>query len=259
LGLDDSAAVPVRDSWIDALPAGPDLGSRPVLGAGAPGPLLDGRPSTVGQVFVVHGTGVQPRFYQLSGGGLVPTTATAAAVALADPATAAAYGNQAPLARELSPAALGSASVLPAPNWHSQAPPSPPTLAAGGGQVPCAEVGTGGDRTAVSLVIAPAVAVGGSTVEGPALSRDARVADQVAVRPGGGLLARTRPAPDAPGAGLYLVTEDGAKYPVASAEVAEALGVPVSAAVAVPADLLALLPTGPVLDRIGNGGDPPVS
>jgi type VII secretion protein EccB len=259
LGLDDSTAMPVRDSWIDVLPAGPDLGSRPVAGRGARGPLLDGRPSTVGEVFVVHGTGLQPRFYQLSSGGLVPMTATAAAIALADPAATASYGNQPPLARELSPAALGSASVLPAPDWQAEAPPSPPALAAGLDRLPCAQVVPGPNRPAVSLVTAPPGLIARTILGGPELTHDARVADWVAIQPGSGLLARTQPVEGVPGAGLYLVTEDGAKYPVASADAAEALGVPVSSAVGVPADLLALLPTGPVLDRIGNGGDLPVS
>jgi type VII secretion protein EccB len=254
LGLDDSAALPVRDSWVDVLPAGPDLGSRPVADRGAQGPVLDGRPSTVGEVFVVHGTGLQPRFYQVSRGGLAPMTATAAAIALADPAAAASYGNQPPQARELSATALGSATVLPAPDWQAGAPPSPPALATGTARIPCAQVVPGAVGPTVSLVTAPPGLVVRTIVDGPELTHTARAADWVAVQPGSGLLARTEPAPGIPGAGLYLITEDGAKYPVASADAADALGVPVSAAVAVPADLLALLPTGPVLDRIGNGG-----
>jgi len=262
LGLDDSAAVPIRDSWINGLPAGPDLGAPPRPGRGNPGPVLDGQPSRVGQVFVVHGTGVPARFYQLSAAGLVPATATAAALALGDPAAAAAYGDQPPQPRELSPAAFGSATVLPAPDWQAQAPAAPPSLAPGGlgsATVPCVQAVPGADRPAVSLVTAPADVAWEPTVDGPALVRDARTADLIAVEPGGGLLARTQPAPGLPGAGLYLVTEDGAKYPVASADAAEALGEPVPSAVPVPADLLALLPTGPVLDRIGNGGGLPVS
>jgi hypothetical protein len=257
LGLDDSAAVPVRDSWIDALPAGPDLGPQPLPGRGDPGPVLDGRPTRVGQVFVVHGTGVAARLYQLSASGLVPATVTATALALGDPDAALSYGHQPPLPFELSPAALGSTAVLPAPGWQAQAPGTPPALVAGGlgsATVPCVQAVPGADRATVSVVTAPAEVAGDSPVGGPALVGDARTADLIAVRPGGGLLARTQPAPGLPGVGLYLVTEDGAKYPVASADAAEALGEPVSSAAAVPADLLALLPTGPVLDRIGEGG-----
>jgi hypothetical protein len=80
------------------------------------------------------------------------------------------------------------------------------------------------------------------------VTRDGRVADLVEVTPGAGLIARTRPAPGVPGAGVYLITEAGAKFPVADAEAAEALGFSVDAAELVPAELLALLPTGPVLD-----------
>jgi hypothetical protein len=249
----------VRDAWINVLPAGPDLGSRQVAGSGARGPLLDGRPSTVGEVFVVHSAGLQPRYYQLSSGGLAPMTATAAAIALADPAARASYGNQSPRVRELSPAALGSASVVPAPDWQAEVPPTPPTLASGPGRLPCAQVVPGAVRPAVSLVTAPPGLIAQTILEEPELTDDPRVADWVALQPDSGMLARTQPVEGVQGAGLYLVTEDGAKYPVASAEAAEALGVPVSSAVGVPADLLALLPTGPVLDRIGKGGGLPMS
>jgi type VII secretion protein EccB len=254
LGLDDGAAVPVRDSWINALPPGPDLGPRPVADRGVPGPRLDGHPSRVGQVFVVHGTGVPARFFQLSAGGLVPATPTATALALGDPSAAGSYGDRPPAPLELSPAALGSATVLPAPAWQSQAPATPPVLAPAAGQVPCVRALPGADPPAVSVLTAPAGIAEDSTVDGPGLVRDARAADRVAIQPGGGLLARTQPAAGEPGAGLYLVTDDGAKYPVAGEAAAGALGLPVSAAVPVPADLLALLPTGPVLERIGEGG-----
>jgi hypothetical protein len=81
-----------------------------------------------------------------------------------------------------------------------------------------------------------------------------RIADQVTVAPRAGLLARTLPSPGVPGEGMYLVTEDGAKFPVANDAAASALGYSSSTAVAVPADLLALLPSGPVLQMLGSGG-----
>jgi hypothetical protein len=83
-----------------------------------------------------------------------------------------------------------------------------------------------------------------------AVSRDDRVADRIEIAPGAGLLVRTRPAPGVAGAGIYLVTESGAKFPVADPDSATALGLPVDSAQLVPSDLLALLPTGPVLNRI---------
>jgi hypothetical protein len=86
------------------------------------------------------------------------------------------------------------------------------------------------------------------------LTADARVADEVDIAPGAGLLARTLPAPGVPGTGLYVVTEDGAKFPVANEAAATALGYRIASAVPVTADLLALLPTGPVLGLLGQGG-----
>jgi hypothetical protein len=113
---------------------------------------------------------------------------------------------------------------------------------------------------AVSVVTAPAVPVlTANAVSAPVskaapggLADSGRVADAVQVAPRAGLLARTLPAPGAPGRGLYLVTEEGAKFPVASETAATALGYAVSSAVPVPADLLALLPTGPVLNVLGG-------
>ncbi|MFB9839795.1 type VII secretion protein EccB, partial [Actinoallomurus acaciae] len=100
----------------------------------------------------------------------------------------------------------------------------------------------------------PATTVTASTAVGGTAPADGRAADPVQVAPKAGLLARTLPAPGVPGEGLYLVTEDGARFPVADDAAAKALGYSTSAAVAVPADLLALLPTGPVLRTLGSGG-----
>src|SRR5690606_34517990 len=71
----------------------------------------------------------------------------------------------------------------------------------------------------------------------------------VEVAPGSGVLASTAPAPGVSGTGLYLVSDTGLKYPVADAETAAALGLAAEAALAVPEELLSLLPTGPLIDR----------
>jgi type VII secretion protein EccB len=297
LGYDAGVAVPVRDAWVNALPAGPDLGPLAVDGRGAAGPDLDGASTVVGQVFVVRGLASAERYYLLTGAGLLPVSRTGAALALGDPATGAAYPGVTVQARELSPAALASAAVLPAPAPMADLPPAPPALlAAQPGLMPCVRATAGADAGTATLVTAPAgaavggaavggAAVGGAAVGGPAvggpavggsgiggsgvggpgvggvvdgplLDRDALTADLLAVRPGGGLLARTMPAPGVGGAGLYLVTEPGVKYPVADGAAAQALGYQDSAAVRVPASLLSLLPSGPVLHLLGGpGGD----
>src|SRR4051812_16856746 len=140
-------------------------------------------------------------------------------------------------------------------------PPRPPPPA---GRIPCARSVRAATRADPWLVPVPAVPVTAAnavpaTVPAPGTATAAdpagnRIADQVVIAPKAGLLARTLPAPGVPGEGLYLVTEDGAKFPVADDAAATALGHSTATATAVPADLLALLPTGPVLRTLGSGG-----
>ncbi|MGW5050416.1 type VII secretion protein EccB [Actinokineospora sp. NPDC004072] len=237
IGLDPAAAVRVDPAWLNTLPAGPDLGSPPVP-SGGPGPVVAGQPTTVGQLVTVPDA-VGGGRYAVRAEGLVPVTATVAALIMADP-------DRGGLpALRITPAQLAEQTILPAPVWQAELPPEPPAPLRTDDRAPC--VRWAGD-TAV-LATAPLPDAQAPTAAG--LVRDGRVADRIAVAPGAGLLARTRPAPGVPGAGAYLVTESGAKYPVADGEAAAALGLPAETAHAVPADLLALLPTGPVLARIG--------
>jgi len=120
---------------------------------------------------------------------------------------------------------------------------------------PCALVGTAGRTTKTAVVAVPAaVLAAADPVDAAGMQRDSRTADRVAVTPGGGMLTRTLAAPGVPGEGLYLVVDSGAKYPVDGDAAAKALGYAPDRAAAVPADLLALLPTGPVLHLLGGGG-----
>ncbi|MGH3380323.1 MAG: type VII secretion protein EccB [Actinoallomurus sp.] len=259
LGFSDDGALGVRDAWVNTLPAGPDLPQPAVTDRGKAGPKLDGRPTKLGEVFVVHGTGMAPHLYLLTPDGLQPLTQTGATLALSDPGTAKAYDGGTPAAQELSTAALASARVLPSPAWQTQLPAAPPTLGPLAGRMPCVSVVPGGSRVTPELVTVPAMPVTGvntvSDAGGSAAGDADHVADHVEVAPGAGLLARSLPAPGVPGAGLYLITEDGTRFPVGSDDAAGALGYVVSSAVPVPAGLLALLPGGPVLDVFGRGGD----
>lgn len=234
LGLDPADAIPVDPAWLNALPAGPDLGAPPVARGGS-GPDVDGRPTTLGQLVSVPDA-VGDRTFVVAENGLLPVSLTVAALLTADP------NPETPPTITLTPARLVTQPVLAAPAWQADLPPRPPAAWDAERRVPC--VRWQDERAA--LVSAPELA--GVGVAGDKITRDERVADLVQVRPGAGMIARTRPAPGVPGAGIYLVTEAGAKFPVADGEAAEALGFSVEAAVLVPAELLALLPTGPVLD-----------
>ncbi|MGW5642789.1 type VII secretion protein EccB [Saccharopolyspora sp. NPDC003752] len=253
LGYDGLKALPVRDSWINAIPAGPDLAPVPVAGLGSPGPVLGGQPTKVGQVFQVDVVGRRPAFYLLTGSGLMQVNQTAAALALGNPGVA--TGGK---ARELAPAAMAAVAAVASPDTMANLPDEPPALMAfEDGQGPCvlAEPGAGDVRT----TLVKATVDNGVVVGGPGLVRDEFTADRIEVKPGAGMLARTLPAPGTPGMGLYLVTDAGAKFPVPNEKAATALGYRVSDAVALPAELLSLLPTGPVLspENAAGGGAPP--
>ncbi|GLZ38937.1 type VII secretion protein EccB [Actinokineospora sp. NBRC 105648] len=237
LGLDPATVVPVTASWLNTLPAGPDLGSPDVRRGGA-GPVIGGAPTVVGQLLEVPESVVGRKFYLVEAGGLVPLTDTVAALLVADPAT-----PEPP--RRVTASALANVPLHPVPDWQSATPAALPTPLELDGGAPCVRW-TG---ESAEVIAGPQITAG----RGPATQavvRDARTADRVEVAPGAGLLVRTRPAPGVPGAGLYLVTDAGTKFPVASGDAAAALGTPADTATPVPADLIALLPTGPVLDRI---------
>ncbi|MGW3472385.1 type VII secretion protein EccB [Saccharopolyspora sp. NPDC000995] len=250
LGYNDNSAIRVRDAWVNALPAAPDLGAPPVSGQGEPGPVLDGQQTVIGQVFVVNGVGMSERYFILAKQGLIPVTKTGAALALGNPATAAAYGGTQVTARKLSSAALASATVLPAPEAMAAWPPTPPTLM--DDQSPCVQSVTVGGNISQRLVSQPSV-WNAEVVDGPGFVRNKLTADRIAMQPGSGLLVRTLPAPGVTGAGLYLIAEPGAKFPVPNEGSAAALGFSGARAVGVPASLLDLLPTGPVLSGKGGG------
>ncbi|GAB1515282.1 type VII secretion protein EccB [Actinophytocola sp. KF-1] len=235
LGMDPAAAVAVDSAWLNTLPAGPDLGSPPVE-HGGPGPDVANRPSVLGQLVTVPDA-VGDTTFVVAKGGLVPVSRTVATLLGADP------GNASPPAMAITPAQLATQTVLPAPVWQAELPASPPSAVDSEAGKPC--VRWQSDRAA--LVTVPSMPGSPDTAQA-GVTRDGRVADLVEVAPGAGMLARTRPAPGVPGAGVYLITEAGAKFPVADGEAAEALGFSVDAAELVPAELLALLPTGPVLD-----------
>ncbi|SFS31207.1 type VII secretion protein EccB [Saccharopolyspora flava] len=249
LGYDASTALPVRDAFINAMPAGPDLGPPQIPGAGQPGPALGGRPTRIGQIFSVSVVGRPQTLYMLTTGGLMPVNGTTAALAMGDPSGG---GQTGPTA--LSPAAMASVGQVPSSPTMAQLPDKPPALlATDDTTAPCALTRPGPRGAQSALAIGPAD--GGVVVGGPGIDGDEFTADRIDVHPGAGALARTLPAPGVPGAGLYLVTDSGAKYPVPGQNAAEALGYRLTDAVPVPAHLLSLLPTGPVLapERAAGG------
>jgi type VII secretion protein EccB len=247
LGLGRSPVISVSPAWLNAVPAGPDLTPLTVPGAGAPGLVLGSLHTRVGQVLTQQNVGSPTEYYVVVAGGVVPVTSTQAAIALSDPASAAAYRG-APIAPvTVSPATMAHAHIV-----HqmladgADAPSAPPQDGAGPG-VPCMNYpGTGGMAPQLVFTAPPAGAP--PAVGMPGVTGSPQNANLVSVAPDGGALARPQAAPGVGGNSLYLVTDAGVKFPVPSPSALLALGYRAGRAAPMPAALLGLLPTGPALD-----------
>lgn len=240
----------VRSTLLDLLPAGPDLGSLPIVGRGSAGPTLAGQPTRIGEI-VTAVAGRRP--YLVVSTGLIPLTPMAATLALGDPRTAAAYADGAVRPVALGTAALAAASIVPAPTWLADLPALPTLLATDADHVPCVRIDSTPTSFRSSVIVAAPARVRGQAPSTVGLRVDADTADQVSIPAGGGALARVTAVAGAQVGGLVLITEDGGKYPVAGDDAAAALGYSPDSAVPVPPAVLALLPTGPTLTALGGG------
>ncbi len=248
LGLGRAPVIGVSPVWLNAIPVGPDLTPVTVPGVGSQGPVLGSLHTSVGQVLTQQNVGSPTEYYIVVAGGVVPITSTQAAIALSDPASAAAYRG-APVAPVMvSPAAMAHAPIVHRTLAdETDAPLAPPRDDSGVAGVPCMDYqGAGGHAPA--LVFAPAPAGAQPPVGLPGVTGSPQNASLIGVAPNGGALVRPQAAPGVGGNSLYLVTDAGVKFPVPSASTLLALGYRVGRAAAMPAALLGLLPTGPALD-----------
>lgn len=263
LGYGSVTPRPVSAAFLDALVEGPDLTAPAVPGRGDDGPSLDGRATSIGQVFRVSVPGSADRpYYLLRREGLVPLTDTGAALALGDPGTRKeAYDGAAPAAAVLGAGVLKQ-HLAPGAEGRSPAssglPSSPPRAAdVPEGHSPCVRVEPGSDGIRVGTVMVPATALGPVTEPAadevtPACLR----VDGVIVRPGHGALVRVLGADGAVvGDTTYLVADNGVKYRVPSKAALEALGHTTAEVRALPSPLLSMLPTGPDLDPAAATGE----
>ncbi|MEU6537081.1 type VII secretion protein EccB [Streptomyces sp. NPDC047000] len=266
LGYGSVTPRPVSAAFLDALVSGPDLASPEVPGRGAAGPSMDGRRSTIGQVFLVQVPGSDRQYYLLRKEGLVPLTATGAALVLGDPATRKkAYGGAAPTAGALGADVLRD-RLAPGREGRSTAsaglPDVPPrAVVVPDGTAACARVQPGDGFTRVTTVLVPRSSLAPVTQAASGESSTACVpVDAVVVRPGHGALVRVLGAGGARvGATTYFVADDGVKYRVPSAAALKALGYTEADAVALPSPLLSMLASGPDLDPDAAAGDASVS
>ncbi|WP_330327789.1 type VII secretion protein EccB [Streptomyces pseudovenezuelae] len=253
LGYGSTPRLAVSAAFLNSVPSGPDLTPVEVPDLGARGPSLGGRSTRIGEVFRITVPGSAERFYLLRGEGLVPLTATDAALLLGDPdLRKKVYDGRAAQIATLGADAL-SGHVAPGADRSApdtERPSSPPEpVGVDEDTTVCVRVQPGdkGPRISVALVAAGGL---GPAAQAPAegLTPACVPVGRITVPPGGGDLVRALGASGSEvGGTLYLVTDTGMKYRVGSAQALASLGYAESQARGLPAPLLAMLPTGPDL------------
>jgi type VII secretion protein EccB len=222
--------APVPSAVVNALGVAADIARVPIPDRGEPFAPVPG--ARVGQVFLVDGRQHAVALVQ----GLAPVTPFQAALVLGDPATVEQVGQTAP-------ATLGPGEYARLPRttfpgtWHGLPGEMPQLITAGPAAAVCASSAPGGE-----VVVSSAPPRGA-----PVAASSTGLADEVRLPPAHGVLAVAGAAPGADAGALYLVTDLGVRHPLASADVLPALGYGGAKPVPVPAEILALLPTGPGL------------
>jgi type VII secretion protein EccB len=240
LNYTGAARLPVADAWLDAVPAGTDLRFPAVEGRGtAPGWAAP--PGVrIGQVVEVSNVGTVTRYFLVEKAGLRALGETEAALALGDPRATAAYPGIPVRPVPVAPAALTEAPAVPDPVARPDYPARPPALVATTGAVSVCAVPGAGPTAVPALHLVPAATLAARkplTVAGGAR--------EVVVPPGRGALARA----EGDGGALYLVTDQGLRYPLRDDAARAALGYGRARPVVLSTRILELLPLGPVLDR----------
>jgi len=229
----------VGEAFLAALTPGPDLAPLAVPDAGAPaGRALGGAPATVGQLFRAAG-----QHYILLRAGLAPVGQVTARLAGRPPT-------------EISAAEVGSALVNTAVEPPGLPSDIPSVRGADAAAMTCAGFRAGSTELVLEAhqqVAADLAATVESAGSGGGTGADgAPVADRVLLAGGHGALVTALPPPGVTATGIvFLLTDQGLKYPLPRAgtdKVQASLGYERVRPVAVPAALLALVPTAAALD-----------
>jgi len=247
-GFAGMSPVPATDSWLNALPTGPGLGANLPAAVGIPGPRVGQTRTRVGQILATRLSSGATANYLVRSDGLSPIDDTEAALALADPATRAAYPGREVVAITANVNDIAATPTSNSPPPGVAYPPEPPNPVGGATLLDrslCVRLtfspsaGATADLvTVASSYLASAMPVSGGD----------RTADAVMVAADHGSVVAGQASPGVDSGARYLITDLGIKYPLPSNDAAVDLGYRGVTPTAVPTMLLSLLPTGPVLD-----------
>ncbi|MGC4745472.1 type VII secretion protein EccB [Micromonospora sp. DT201] len=247
LQMPDATQLRVGQQLLNAIPAGPPLRKPSLRGEGESSTRnVAGRPSTIGQVFRAAG-----RHYVLTREGLVSISEITALLMVRG-------GGQ---ITDITPDQAGEFYVEQRVDEEGLPATRPSLYPARSGQTTlCAtyRAGTAGGPPVTTLEVfdrAPAelTATDPGLVPVRQTKRDAvRTAEAVLLPGGKGVIAQASPGAGTSGSGaagstIYLISPQGIRYPLGSAETLAVLGYGGVTPLAVPGSLLALIPTGPTL------------
>ncbi|MGL5817481.1 MAG: type VII secretion protein EccB [Phycicoccus sp.] len=255
LGLGQAPRIVVDRRWLSTVPAGPDLGYLAVTRRGETSDALPGVAARVGQVFVQRPLGSKgEQFFVLLTDGLAPVATTQARLLLADPQTARAYDRAPVVARDLPPAAFAAGRISTTDLDRAQYPATAPEalrFTPGEDIVLCSRpqgYRAGVPAVELSLSFAVPAPDGAGTPREPA-APGGEAPTRMLIAGGSGALVRSVPAENVTTGALYLVTDEGRRYPVPDEASREALGLKRVRPVSMPAAFVDLVPLGPTLDR----------
>ncbi|HEY2673135.1 MAG TPA: type VII secretion protein EccB [Rugosimonospora sp.] len=244
LGGDQVPVLAVGTAWLDAVPEGQPIAPIDLDGRGQPSAAVQG--ALIGQIYAATGSG-ETQYYLVRANDLLPMTAVEEATELADPATAAAYPGATPTVRQVNPAEIAGVPKAGRPARTDESPPAQvPTMARPDpGAAVCAMYrdGTSGAQLVYDVDRASygeGVATTGSTT--------AAIVDRVVVPPGYGAVVRSLSSPDSTVGPLFLVTDEGRRYPVPNAEQLSWLGYGSVKPLNLPSYVVSRIPSGPSLD-----------
>jgi type VII secretion protein EccB len=254
LGLERSPVIEVAPTWLDALPAGPDLSFIDVPQRGQASTAIPGVQARIGQVFADRVAGASnERYFILLDDGLAPIATTQARLLLGDPRSRNAYGKQPVTAREISPATLATApqsSAVFSPEAYPTQPLQGLSLELRDDTALCARPVSFRDGLpffSISLAFSLPIPDGRETIRTSEATSSA-YAEEVAVPPGAGALVLSVPADDVSDGPLYLVTDQGTRHAIIGDESLKALGYADVDPVPVPASFTEMLVPGAALD-----------
>lgn len=227
----------VSSALIDTLPAGPDLRSPPIQGRGGKSPALPG--AKVGQVYHLRNGGQAVRYAVALADGLAEISEAQARLLLADPETPSGPQGRDTELPDYSSAVQSRTGLTAAPPFTV----APEIRSAGS---VCVSIP---DASGVSKVLLdPKLPDRSNATTTPARTGSGvLLADQVVVAGRGALVAALASPGDQSGA-LSIVSDLGVRYPLAGRDLVAKLGYEGVAPVAMPAEVVALLPVGPALD-----------